>query len=158
MSQIQRVELHGSDEIPASADDVWALLTDWAGMMRWSLSARGGGSLGMLVGCELIGAPGEVPRRRRMTLSSGAAVEEELFFQDNKTRRIYYRKDDSFGTRGYLACSYVDAIDDRRCRLHIMSWFDFEGEAATGAARYEAIYRGIFEGFSQYFTTMTSPA
>ena len=36
----QRVELHRSEEIPASADEVWALLTDWAGMMRWSLSAK----------------------------------------------------------------------------------------------------------------------
>ena len=78
-------------------------------MMRWSLSAKSGGSLGTLVKCELIGAPGEVPRTRRMTLSSG----------------------------------------------HILSWFDFEGEAAAGAARFETIYSGICEG---YFTTMTSPA
>lgn len=156
MPGTQRVELHNSEEIPASADEVWALLTDWAGMMRWSLSAKSGGPLGTLVKCELIGEPGEVPRTRRMTLSSGVAVEEELFYEDNETRRIYYRKDDAFGTRGYLACSYVDAIDDRRCRLHIMSWFDFEGEAAAGATRFEAIYRGIFEGFRQYFMTVTS--
>jgi hypothetical protein len=158
MPQTKRVELHSSEEIPASADDVWALLTDWAGMMRWSLSAKGGGSLGMLVKCELIGLPAGVPRKRRMTLSSGATVEEELFHQDNETKRIYYRKDDAFGTKGYLACSYIDAIDDYRCRLHIMSWFDFEGEPAAGAARFEAIYRGIFEGFRQYFTTVTTPA
>jgi len=157
MTTTQRVELRSSEEIPAPADEVWALLTDWAGMKRWSLSAKGG-SLAMLVKCELIGAAGEIPRTRRMTLSSGAAVEEELFFQDDATKRIYYRKNDSFGTKGYLACSYVDAIDDRSCRLHIMSWFDFEGDAAAGAARYEAIYRGIFAGFRQYFTTMTTPA
>ena len=155
MPQIQRIELRSSEEIPASAPEVWALLTDWAGIMRWSLSARSGGPLGTLVKCELIGTPGEVPRTRRMTLSSGVAVEEELFHQDDGTRRIYYRKDDAFGTKGYLACSYVDAIDDCRSRLHIMSWFDFEGEAAAGTARFEAIYQGIFAGFRQYFATVT---
>ena len=131
-------------------------MTDWAGMMRWSLSAKRAGSLGAMIRCELIGERHQLPRTRRMILDSGAAVEEQLFYQDDATRRIYYRKDDAFGTRGYIACSYVDAIDDRRCRLHIMSWFDFEGEAAAGAARFEGIYRGIFEGFRQYFASATS--
>jgi Polyketide cyclase / dehydrase and lipid transport len=151
----QRVELHKSEEIPASAEEVWALLTDWAGMMRWSLSARRGGALGLLVKCELIGEAGKVPRTRRMILSSGAAVEEELFYQNDETRRLYYRKSDTFGTRGYIASSYVDAIDDRRSRLHILSWFDAEGEASMAAARYDGIYGGIFDGFKAYFATVT---
>ena len=138
----QRVELHRSEEIPASADEVWALLTDWAGMMRWSLSAKREGALGSLVRCELIGEADKVPRTRRMILSSGAAVEEELFYQNDETRRIYYRKTDGFGTRGYLASSYVDELADRRSRLHILSWFDAEQEAAVAAARYDAIYAG----------------
>jgi hypothetical protein len=153
---MQRVELHSVGEIPAPADAVWALLTDWAGMMRWSLSATRAGPLGTMVRCELIGARDQVPRTRRMILSSGATVEEELFYQNEATRRIYYRKDDAFGTIGYIACSFVDAIDPRSCQLHIMSWFDFEGEAAAGAARFDAIYQGIFEGFSKYFTSMTA--
>jgi len=156
MPHTQRVELHSSEEIPAAAEDVWALLTDWAGMMRWSLSARRAGALGTMVKCELIGERDQLPRTRRMILDSGAAVEEELFYQNDDARRIYYRKDDAFGTFGYIACSYVDAIDARNCRLHIMSWFDFEGDASAGAARFEAIYKGIFEGFRQYFATATS--
>jgi Polyketide cyclase / dehydrase and lipid transport len=151
----QRVELHKSEEIPASADEVWALLTDWAGMMRWSLSAKRGGPLGLLVKCELIGETDKVPRTRRMILSSGAAVEEELFYQNDETKRLYYRKSDTFGTRGYIACGYVDELTDRRSRLHILSWFDAEGEASTVAARYDAIYAGIFEGFKAYFATVT---
>jgi hypothetical protein len=150
-----RVELQKSEEIPASADEVWALLTDWAGMMRWSLSAKRGGALGMLVRCELIGEPDKVPRTRRMILSSGAAVEEELFYQNDETKRIYYRKTDTSGTRGYLASSYFDEVDDRRSRLHILSWFDTEEKASVAAARYEAIYGGIFEGFRAYFATVT---
>jgi hypothetical protein len=154
MPRIQRIELHKSEEIPASAKEVWALLTDWAGMLRWSQSAKRGGVLGVLVKCELIGEPDNVPRTRRMTLDSGTAVSEELFYQNDETKRIYYRKDDTFGTSGYIASSYIDEIDDHRCRLHILSWFDagpgVDGPAA--AARFEAIYEGIFEGFRSYFS------
>ena len=154
MPRIQRIELHKSEEIPASAKEVWALLTDWAAMLRWSQSTKRGGVLGALVKCELIGDPDKVPRTRRMTLDSGATVDEELFYQNDETKRIYYRKDDTFGTSGYIASSYIDEIDDHRCRLHILSWFDagpkVDGPAA--AARFETIYEGIFSGFRSYFS------
>ena len=153
MLHMHRVELHKSEEIPASAQEVWALLTDWAGMLRWSLSAKRGGPLGTLVKCELIGEANKIPRTRRMILDSGATVEEELFYQNDETKRIYYRKNDAFGTRGYIASSYIDELDDRRCRLHILSWFDSEEEASAAAARFEAIYKGIFDGFKAYFST-----
>jgi Polyketide cyclase / dehydrase and lipid transport len=151
----QRVELRKSEKISASANEVWALLTDWAGMMRWSLSAKRGGALGTVVRCELIGEANKIPRTRRMILSSGAAVEEELFYQNDETKRVYYRKTDTFGTTGYLASSYVDELDDRRSRLHILSWFDAVEEASVAAARYEAIYGGIFDGFKGYFAAVT---
>jgi hypothetical protein len=107
MTQLGRVELHKVAEIPASAKEVCALLTDWAGMLRWSQSAeRGGGPLGALVGCELVGDRDQIPRTRRMILDSGVAVEEELFYQNDETKRIYYRKNDAFGTVGYIATSW----------------------------------------------------
>ena len=151
MLDTHRVELHKSEEIPASAQDVWELLTDWAGMLRWSLSARRGSPVGMLANCELIGEVNKIPRTRRMILNSGAAVEEELFYQNNETKRIYYRKTDGFGTRGYVASSYIDELDQRRGRLHILSWFDADEDPVKAAARFEAIYDGIFDGFRAYF-------
>jgi hypothetical protein len=157
MTQLGRVELHKVAEIPASAKEVWALLTDWAGMLRWSQSAeRGGGPLGALVGCELVGDRDQIPRTRRMILDSGVAVEEELFYQNDETKRIYYRKNDAFGTVGYIATSCVDEIDDGRCLLHITSWFDSEMETSLAAARFETIYNGIFNGFKMYFLANTS--
>ena len=111
MPRIQRIELHKSEEIPASAKEVWALLTDWAAMLRWSQSTKHGHVLGALVKCELIGEPDRVPRTRRMTLDSGATVDEELFYQNDETLRIYYRKSDTFGTTGYIASSYVEELD-----------------------------------------------
>jgi hypothetical protein len=68
------------------------------------------------------------------------------------SKRIYYRKSDGFGTQGYIASSYIEEINEYRCRFHILSWFDFEGEAPTGIARYQAIYSGIFEGFKAHFS------
>lgn len=154
MTQSHRVQLHKSAEIPASAHEVWMLLTDWAGMLRWSLSAKRGGPLGRLVECELIGEPDQVPRTRRMFLDSGATIEEELVYQNDETRRVYYRKTDSIGSIGYLATSYVDEIDALRCRMHIASWFDVEPDegADRAVARFERIYAGIFEGFRLYFS------
>ena len=71
---------------------------------------------------------------------------------DDASRRIYYRKSDGFGTKGYVASSYIEEISESRCRFHILSWFDFEGEVAAGEARYEAIYKGMFAGFKAYFS------
>jgi hypothetical protein len=154
MAQAQRAQLHKSADIPASAHEVWMLLTDWAGMLRWSISAKRGGPLGKLVKCDLIGKPDQVPRTRRMILDSGVAIEEELVYQNGETRRIYYRKTDSLGSIGYLATSYVDEIDALNCRLHIASWFDVEPDegVAVSVARFEGIYEGIFEGFRLYFS------
>jgi hypothetical protein len=44
--KFSRAEVHKSAEIPASAQEVWNLLTDWAGMMRWWLVAERGGLAG----------------------------------------------------------------------------------------------------------------
>jgi hypothetical protein len=152
MPQIRRVALHKSSEIPAPAQEVWALLTDWAGMLRWSRSARRRGPLGLLVKCELIGEARQVPRVRRMTLDSGLVVEEELFYQNDESRRIYYRKNDAFGTIGYLASSYVDEGDATRSTLHISCWFDTDADPEGAATRFETIYGGIFDGFKEHFS------
>jgi uncharacterized protein YndB with AHSA1/START domain len=49
------VELHKSAHIPASAQEVWSLVVDWAGMLRWWLAAEDGGLRGpTLVKCELV--------------------------------------------------------------------------------------------------------
>ena len=57
MAHVQRADLHRSEEIPAPAHEVWMLLPDWVGMLRWSVSAKRGSPLGKLAACELIGEP-----------------------------------------------------------------------------------------------------
>jgi hypothetical protein len=155
MAKFSRVELHKSAEIPASANEVWSLLTDWAGMFRWRLTAEQGGVAGpALVKCELIGEHGAVPRTRRMTLGNGAIVEEQLFYQNDETRRIYYSKNATAEVSGYIASTYVDEIDGESCTLHVSSAFDVspEGDLAATTAWFEAIYeKAIFNGFRRYF-------
>jgi uncharacterized protein (TIGR02118 family) len=157
MSKFARVEVHKSAEIPAPAADVWTLLTDWAGMFRWWLSAEQGGLPGpTLVKCELIGEHGAVPRTRRMTLDNGLVVEEQIFHQDDNARRIYYMKSEPSGSpiNGYVASAYVDDVEDNRCALHISSSFDVQlpADVEAAAVRFERIYQSIFRGFQHYFS------
>lgn len=156
MPKPSRMELHQSAEIPASASDVWGLLTDWAGMLRWWLPAEQGGLAGpTLVKCELIGEHGAVPRTRRMTLDSGAVVEERIFHQNDDTRRLNYSRSVPAGSdiSGYIATTFVDEIGRDNCTMHILSSFDVlsQTDAAAAAERFEAVYRAIFNGFQKYF-------
>jgi Polyketide cyclase / dehydrase and lipid transport len=158
-----RITVHKSAEIPASAEQVWDLICDWAGMLRWWLPAGKGGLQGpALIGCELIGTPGSVPRTRRMTLSDGRMAEETIIYQNGETRRIHYTKSDDQAVTGYFATTYVDDLEDTRCALHISSVFDISNPAGhtTAAARYEAVYMAMFDGYSRYFTrsATSSPA
>jgi hypothetical protein len=150
-----RVTVHKSAEVPAPAEQAWELICDWAGMLRWWLPSRKGGLQGpALIGCELIGTPGSVPRTRRMTLSDGRVAEETIIYQNNKTRRIHYTKSDDQAVTGYLATTYVDDLEDTRCAVHISSAFDVSEPAGptTAAARFEAIYTTMIDGYRRYFT------
>lgn len=147
--------MHEWTEIPASAGQVWELICDWAGMLRWWLPVGDGGLQGLaLVSCELAGVPGSVPRTRRMVLSDGTVAEETIVYQNDETRRIHYTKADDQAVTGYLATTYVDDLGDARCAVHISSTFDVATPAdrATAAARFEAVYAAMFKGYRRYFT------
>lgn len=155
--KFSRAKVHKSAEIPASAGEVWDLLTDWAGMLRWWLTAEQGGLPGPpLVKCDLVGERGVVPRTRRMTLDSGLVVEEQIFHQDDNSRRIYYSRTEPPGSpvSGYIATAYVDDIEGDRCTLHISSSFDvqFPADPEAAAIRFEIIYQSIFRCFQNYFS------
>jgi hypothetical protein len=152
-----RVELRKSAEIPASASEVWSLLTDWAGMLRWWLPVEQGGLAGpKLVTCDLIGAHGAIPRTRRMTLDTGAVVDEQMFYQNDETRRIHYRRREPAGSdiSGYIATTFVDQTGSDYCVMHIASSFDVRSQTSAQAAteRFEAVYGAIFGGFRKYFS------
>jgi hypothetical protein len=155
VAEPDRVTLHKSAEILAPGGEVWELISDWAGMFRWWLTAEEGGLRGpALVSCELIGQTGFVPRTRRMTLSNGAVAEETIFYQNDRTRRISYTKSDETSITGYVATTYVRDLGNGRCTVHISAMFDVTGPPgpAASAARFEAIYTAMFDGYQRYFS------
>jgi hypothetical protein len=157
--QPARVHIHESADISAPADDVWELISDWAGMLRWWLHAGDGGLQGpALIGCTLVGEPNAVPRKRVMELDSGAVAEEEIFYQNDETRRINYTKADDRYIRSYVACTYVDEVDPATCTVHVLSSFDALAplSPASARARFSAVYEAMFHGYQAYFAA-TSP-
>jgi hypothetical protein len=157
MGKVFRVLIETSARIDAPADALWELITDWAGMSRWSLPVEERGAHGpALERCELVGKAREVPRTRRMFLTNATVVEEQLFYQDDGTRRIYYTKSPDRDHIGYLATSYVDELDDATCTVHLAAQFDVLSHADPVAvqARYEAVYRMMFRGYQRYLTTI----
>jgi hypothetical protein len=150
-----RVALRKSAEIPAPADEVWELISDWAGMLRWWLTAEEGGLQGpALIGCELIGEHGSVPRTRLMTLGNGVTVRETIFYQNDETRRISYTKSDDRTVSGYVASTYVDDLGSGACTVAVVSMFDVDhpDDRAAAAARFEAVYAAMLDGYRRYFT------
>ena len=148
-----RVALHQSAEISAKADEVWELICDWAGMMRWWPAAGAGGLPGAaLVSCELVGQPGSVPRTRRMTLGNGTVAEETIIYQNDQARRITYVKSDDPSVSGYVATTYVDSHEGGGCSGHLVSMFDVSDPADRRAAagRFEAVYAAMFSGYRRY--------
>ena len=156
-SRTFRIALHESAELRAPAEEVWSLLTDWGGMLRWRLPPDLGGLRGpRLITCELLGRPDAVPRTRRMRFDDGRTVDEQIIYQNDQHRRFHYTKSEPPGSElsGYVASAYVDAIDSCTCALHIASWFDAATEeaSASAAARFATVYRAIFAGFRRYFS------
>src|SRR5438067_12792731 len=77
--------------VDASPEDVWELLTDWAGFERWWVKPSEGGRPGPeLAKVELVHPADQIPRTRIVHHVTGSAVDETLLLQDDETRRIYY--------------------------------------------------------------------
>jgi hypothetical protein len=54
---------------------------------------------------------------------------------------------------GYVATTYVDELDSGGCTVHLVSMFDVNDPAdrAVAAARFEAVYNAMFNGYRRYF-------
>ena len=77
--------------VDAPIDQVWELLTDWAGLLRWWVKPEDGGRPGPdLASVDLVGGPQDVPRTRVVRHVTGSTVDETLLLQNDETRRIYY--------------------------------------------------------------------
>jgi hypothetical protein len=90
--------------VTTPAAELWDLIADWAGKMRWWLPAELGGLGGpALVSCELVGTQkrgaaftSDAPQRRSVGV-------EQVIYQDDDARRTYYTKSADIQMTGYPA-------------------------------------------------------
>jgi Polyketide cyclase / dehydrase and lipid transport len=150
--------------LDAPAEDVWELLTDWAGFNRWWVKPEDGGRPGPgVASVELIGNPADVPRTRVVRHVTGSAVDETLLHQNNETRRIYYNmvyRPNPGGAvlrsefENYLATTTVDTLPTGQTLMTFKSEFDVVEPADLNLmiSIIERTYTdAILQGFRRYF-------
>jgi len=141
----QRIRVEVTDEVEASADEYWALLTDWPAILTWM---REEGRPVPLVRVEL--APGHEVGRLPCTrnchfdvsaLPAGvqipACVPETLLHVDPTAKFIYYNMEGEgpFGMRNYLATTTVDDLGAGRARVTCSGRFDLPEDAPADLVR-----------------------
>lgn len=150
--------------VDAPIEEVWELLTDWAGFERWWVKPEDGGRPGPnIASVELIGKPDEVPRTRVVRHVTGSAVDEKLWLQDNDTKRIVYdmvyRPNPNGAVlrsefRNYLATTTLDTLPTGQTLMTFKSEFDVIEEADLNLmiSLIERTYSdAIVNGFNRYF-------
>jgi Polyketide cyclase / dehydrase and lipid transport len=170
MGKYQRGHAEARGVVSASPEDVWELLTDWAGFERWWIKPSEGGRPGPeLARVELVDPPDRIPRTRVIHHVTGSAVDETLLLQDNDARRIYYNmifRPNPGGAvlrsefRNYLATTMVDGLPDGTTLMTFKSEFDLVEGADMDLMRsiIERTYTdAILQGFRRYFARKAQP-
>lgn len=151
--------------VDASAEQVWELLTDWAGLLKWWVRPDEGGRPGPdLASVDLVNGPLDVPRTRVVRHVTGSAVDETLLVQNDETRRIYYNmvyRPNPGGAvlrsefENYLATTMVDTLPDGKTLMTFKAEFDIVEPADLDLMR-SYIERtwtdGILQGFRRYLS------
>jgi hypothetical protein len=161
---VTRVKSFKTGLVKAPIDDVWDLLMDFAGTLRWWPTPAEGGRPGPnITRVDLIGDPNSVPRTRRINLETGAIVDETLLYEDRATRRLYYDMEpqlDAQGNafrgaiRGYLCVTTLEAQAPGSTRMTFEATFDVMAPADPDEQRLaiEGIHeKAILNGFNRYF-------
>lgn len=155
-------ELRGIVDAPI--DDVWELLTDWAGFNRWWVKPEDGGRPGPdVASVELVGAPDAVPRTRVVRHVTGSAVDETLLMQNDETKRIYYNmvfRPNPGGAvlrsefENYHATTTLDTLPTGETLMTFKSEFDLveDADLTLMTSIIERTYSdAILLGFRRYF-------
>jgi hypothetical protein len=120
-----------SIDLPAAADDVWAVIGDFNGLARWNAG---------VAASEL----SENGRRRTLSLKAGGSVVEDLVERDPAARRISY----SFVQTPIPVTRHkatLEVTDDGAGRCTVRWSCEFEPKGADPAALV-ATFTRIFDG------------
>lgn len=150
--------------VDAPIDEVWELLTDWAGFERWWVKPEDGGRPGPdVASVELLGDPTQVPRTRVVRHVTGSAVDETLLMQNDETKRIYYNmvfRPNPGGAvlrsefENYHATTTLDPLPGGETLMTFKSDFDLVDSADMTLMRsiIERTYSdAIVQGFRRFF-------
>jgi hypothetical protein len=114
---------YASGVVPASADEVWALVRDFDGLPKWHPH---------ITGSELTagGSGAEIGAVRRLTLGDGGIVVERLLVLDDPDRSVTYEfVENPFGARRYIATLRVAPVTASG-EAFVEWWAEFDAEAA----------------------------
>lgn len=154
--------------VNAPIDEVWALLTDWPGLLRWWVKPEEGGRPGPdLASVELVGGVHDVPRTRVVRHVTGSSVDETLLLQNDETYRIYYNmvyRPNPGGAvlrsefSNYLATTMLDTLPGGETLMTFKAEFDVIESADLDLMR-SLIERtwtdGILQGYRRFFAKKT---
>lgn len=170
MSKFNRGHAEVRGVVAAPAEEVWELLTDWAGFERWWIKAADGGRPGPeIASVELIDGPADIPRTRVVRHVTGSTVDETLLLQNDDTRRIYYNmvfRPNPGGAvlrsefSNYLATTMVDSLPNGETLMTFKGEFDVDASADLNLmiSLIERTYTdAILNGFRRYFARKKEP-
>ena len=152
MTDFVRATAQKSATLKASAQDAYALITDWGGLERWYPKE----SPVVIQRIELLGPPDKLPLARVLHAADGRQVPETLLVKNDLTKRIYYSLADGAlpGIVGYVCTNTMDEVDENTTLFTFQSTFDVTDSALGaegGRQMVEAIYTRLLGGLAAYF-------
>jgi hypothetical protein len=129
---------YASAVIPASADEVWAVVRLFDGLPTWHP--------GIAASSLDSGVEGQVGAVRRLTLADGGIVVEDLLALDDPGRSCTYSILESpFAVRRYVSTIRVAPVTDTG-QAFVEWWTEFDADAADEAGLSEQFGAGVFAG------------
>jgi hypothetical protein len=130
---------YASGVVPASADEVWAIVRDFNGMPAWhpgiessSLTAGGSGT--------------EVGAVRRLAMGGGGVVVERLLTLDDLDRSYTYEIVESpFAVRRYVSTIRVAPVTDSG-HAFVEWWSEYDSEAGDEEQLTKTFAGGVYGG------------
>lgn len=129
---------YASAVIPASADEVWAVVRRFNGLADWIPTIESS-TLDK-------GAEGQIGAVRRLTVAGAGVVVENLLAMDDVGRSYTYSFLESpFAVRRYIATIRVAPLTDTG-QAFVEWWAEFDADAAHEAKLSDLFGQGVFAG------------
>ena len=140
-------------EIPASAQEVYDLVADWGGLLRWFPKEFPV----PVTRVELEGSE-DLPLTRILHTADGGAIRETLLRRDPQMRRLYFLlpNENLPGIANYMVTVTVDEVGPQRAFVTYAAIFDVV-DTALGEQGSRELIQGVYAlllgGIAGYFAS-----